>query len=221
MKPVKIVVVDSEEIFLEGFATILRHSFQPDAILCGKSVTEVLKSRPDYGEPDIVVLGKDKQISDIADSIKKTKDIFPDAKIVMMMAPDDEENPVDILKCGVFACLSKNIESNELLACLQLILSGRVIVSHCFAEKFFKTLAKTRTYSHKKEVLSKREVEITKLVAQGKTNREISQSLCVTENTVKVHMKHILSKVKCKNRQQLVAFAFLGKSLSMKDVVRP
>ena len=219
MKPVKIVVVDTETFFLEGLSIILRRTFQTDCVVCGQSVSEVLRDNPELGTPDILMIGKDKLVPNLVDAIKKSNELLPNTKIVVMLSQQDGEDPVELLKNGASSCLSKTVETIDLLASLQLIISGRVIVSNCFAEKFFKTLSKTRTYNRKKEILSKREVEITKLVAHGKTNKEISRALCVTENTVKVHMKHILSKVKCKNRQQLVAFALLGKSLSIREAI--
>jgi DNA-binding NarL/FixJ family response regulator len=221
MNPVKIVIVDIKDIFLEGLSVVLRNTFQPEVVLTARSVAEVLQNNPDISEPDLLVLGKDKLVPRIADNVKKVRGTFPNTKIVVMMPPDCHEDPVDMLKSGALACLSKAIETDDLLSCIQLVLSGRIIVSNRFAERFFGTLTGTKTYTRKKEILSNREIEITKLVALGKTNKEISQTLCVTENTVKVHMKHILSKLKCKNRQQLVAFASLATSLSSKDVFKP
>lgn len=217
MKSVKIIVVDTEEIFLEGLSSVLRRLFQSNAVLSGRDFTEIT-TLENYSEPDIVIFGKDK-FTPI--NVKSIKEVFCNAKIVIMMSPDDLEDPVDIIKHGAFACLSKTIETNELFSCLQLILTGRIIVSNMFAEKFFQNLSQARTYKRKKTVLSEREIEVTKLVTQGKTNREISKTLCVTENTIKVHMKHIFSKVKCKNRQQLVTFAHLGRNLSLRDTIRP
>lgn len=212
MEPVKIVLVDNQAIFLEGLSNVLQHHFQTDAVLCAHNISQILDKNPNL-EPDIVILGKDLLQSDVCESVRKAIELLPEAKIAVILPPDEDEDPVEIIRLGAFACLSRNIETDELLSCMQLILNGRIIVSSPFASRFFVSLARKKEDIRKKEILSQREIEITKLVAQGKTNKEISQSLCVTENTVKVHVKHILNKIKCKNRQQLVAFAIIKKWL--------
>lgn len=214
MKPVKIVLVGNETIFLEGLSAVLRRHFQPDAVLCSRSPAEVLEHNPDFAHPDVVVLGKDFFNNSICASIKKTQELLPDAKIAVFLPPNSVDDPVDVLKSGALACLSRNTELSDFITCIDLILNGRIIVSSDFTGKFFQSLAKKKSVTPQKTVLSHREIEIIRLLAQGHTNRQISSSLCVSENTIKVHVKHILSKTQCRNRQQLAFFTTLGKWLA-------
>lgn len=207
MEPIKLMLVDSEEIFLEGLAEVLQHRLQTDVVLRGPSVTEILANNQNESSPDVVIMGKDSSMPNVHDSIKKTKELLPETKVALILHPEENENPVEILKSGAIACLSRNTSIDDMVASIRLISSGRIIVSPLFAEKFFKGISpEEQDGTRKKDVLSGREIEIAVLVAQGETNREISRSLFVTENTIKAHVRNILNKLQFKNRQQLVAY---------------
>lgn len=210
MDSIKLMLVDSEEIFLEGLAEVLQNRLQTDTVLRGRSVSEILRCNPDDASPDVVIMGKDTSTPNIHDCIKRTKELLPATKVAMMLQPEQDEDPVEILKSGALGCLTRNISVDDLVACIRLISTGRIIVSPRYTDRFLKGISLNEQDDiKKKDVLSGREVEIAVLVAQGKTNREISSSLFVTENTIKAHLRNILSKLHFKNRQQLVAYTVL------------
>jgi DNA-binding NarL/FixJ family response regulator len=87
-----------------------------------------------------------------------------------------------------------------LMKSIELISSGRIIISPVFADKFIdEILSSTDVIGDQQDkaesILSEREMEIAKLIAEGVTNKEISGKLFITENTVKVHVKNILNKL--------------------------
>lgn len=210
MEPIKLMLVDSEEIFLEGLAEVLQHRLQTDVVMRGRSVAEILANNQNEASPDVVIMGKDSSSTSIHDSIKKAKELLPQTKVALILYPEENEDPVEILKSGALACLSRNTSIEDLVASIRLISTGRIIVSPLFTDKFLKGIAPEEQEDvRKKDVLSGREIEIAVLVAQGKTNREISRTLFVTENTIKAHLRNILSKLQFKNRQQLVAYTVL------------
>ncbi len=216
MDSIKLMLVDSEEIFLEGLAEVLQHRLQTDTVLRGRSVSEILRCNPGDPPPDVVIMGKDLSTPNIHDCIKKTKELLPETKVAMMLQPEEDDDPVEILKSGALGCLTRNISVDDLVACIRLISTGRIIVSPRFTGRFLKGISPNgQDENHKNDILSGREVEIAALVAQGKTNREISTSLFVTENTIKAHLRNILGKLHFKNRQQLVAYTVLKNRVAM------
>jgi DNA-binding NarL/FixJ family response regulator len=132
----------------------------------------------------------------------------------MLSRTDSETDPLEFVKAGARAFLAKNISVPDLIKSLELISSGRIIISPLFAEKFLEGLSSRKTEEQVKEanpesILSDREIEIAKLIAEGATNREIAEKLFIAENTVKVHVKNMLNKLELKNRQQLAVYAVM------------
>ena len=123
---------------------------------------------------------------------------------------------MNLLKAGARACLAKNISANDLIKSIELISSGRIIISPLFAEAFLGEVTSAEkadgsSASDKETVLSQREMETVTLIAEGNTNKEIARKLYIAENTVKAHVKNALHKLELRNRQQLVAYAVLQK----------
>jgi DNA-binding NarL/FixJ family response regulator len=115
-------------------------------------------------------------------------------------------------KNALDSVLAKNNSTGDLIKSLELISSGRIIISPLFAERFLEDLAAKNEEpaaleSKPASILSERELDIARLISQGATNREIASELFIAENTVKVHVKNILAKLELKNRQQLAVYA--------------
>jgi len=210
MEPIRIMLVDSEEIFLESLAELLQRRFQTEVVLRGRSVNEILENNAREADPDIVLMGQDTSVPGMTESIKKAKTLLPKSHIAMILHPEQDADPIEIIKSGARGCLSRNGSIDDLVASIRLISRGRIIVSTRFTDRFLQGISpEERDDTEKKDVLSGREIEIAALVAKGKTNKEISESLIVTENTVKAHLRNILTKLHFKNRQQLVAYTVL------------
>jgi DNA-binding NarL/FixJ family response regulator len=144
--------------------------------------------------------------------VKEIKASSPEIKVVLLSRSDSGKNALDFMKAGARAFLAKNISAEDLIKSLELISSGRIIISPLFAEKFLEDISgeteKINTgESVPPSVLSEREMQIALLIAKGDTNREIAEKLFITENTAKVHVKNILNKLELKNRQQLAVYA--------------
>lgn len=116
---------------------------------------------------------------------------------------------------GATGFLDMDEPVNTFLSELQDIASGDVVIS----KKFVKNLSKKtgKVDENLEEALSKREMEILELVAEGDTNKEIGEELFLSEHTVKVHLTNILSKLNLKNRQQAVAY-IIRKRMMMESV---
>ena len=73
MEPIRVMLVDTEAIFLEGLSRVLQHHFQTDAVLSGRSIEEILDAEDGNLKPDVVILGKDQSAGSVFDCIKKTQ----------------------------------------------------------------------------------------------------------------------------------------------------
>jgi DNA-binding NarL/FixJ family response regulator len=212
MEPIKLIIIDSEEVFREGVAKLLLEQTSIDVVYRGGPGKHAIEKCTET-KPDLVLIDSHIADYDAFQTVREIRSGSPDSKVVILSRPDSGKNPVDFMKIGARAFLSKNISVKDLIKSIDLISSGRIIISPSFAENFLEELrskpgpdAKTPEPS---AGISPRELEIALLVAEGATNKEIADKLFITENTAKVHVKNILNKLELKNRQQLAVYAVM------------
>jgi two-component system, NarL family, nitrate/nitrite response regulator NarL len=211
MEPIKLAIVDSEEVFREGIAKLLKDQAKMEIVFQGSSSQEAIE-KCNRTKPDMVLIDSHIAGVDALQAVKDIKANSPEIKVVMLSRSDSGKNALDFMKAGARAFLAKNISGGDLIKSIELISSGRIIISPLFAEKFLEDISSSTDEKYSGEsvlpsVLSEREMEIALLIAKGDTNKEIAEKLFITENTAKVHVKNILHKLELKNRQQLAVYA--------------
>jgi DNA-binding NarL/FixJ family response regulator len=126
--------------------------------------------------------------------------------VVLIGQPESPEGVVDVVQAGARGCLSLDLPGEEFVSRLRLLAQGDFVVSRDLTSALSQQWGDTKE-GESSDGLSDREREVLVLVSYGATNKEIAQELTVTENTVKVHLRHILDKLDLRNRQQLAAYA--------------
>jgi two-component system, NarL family, nitrate/nitrite response regulator NarL len=135
---------------------------------------------------------------------------FLDSCIVIFGLPQPSPMVGAILGAGARGCLSLELSPEELVEPLSMIAKGDIVVSRGMAQHLVQGLDQSNNQEELFSSLSERQREIISLVVDGLTNREIANTLIITENTVKVHLRNILDKLDLRNRQQLAAVAAQG-----------
>lgn len=126
--------------------------------------------------------------------------------VVLVGLPESPQGVVEAIQAGARGCLSLDLPGEEFVSRLRLLAQGDFVVSRELAPSLSQQWGQ-KTADENTDGLSDREREVLVLVSSGATNKEIAQELTVTENTVKVHLRHILDKLDLRNRQQLAAYA--------------
>jgi len=205
--PTTVLLAHQHDLLLEGIARILQDGgFQ----VIGKATSAgALKQLILALQPDVVLLdwelpggGAEGVQSLVPLAQKETQGV-----VVILTRPQPAETFLAAMKSGVSGYLSVNLPPEEFIAALQMLARGDVVVSREMAGLLKEELAAPRDNYEPKDDLSDREREVLSLVSQGATNREIANSLTITENTVKVHLRRILDKLDLRNRQQAAAYA--------------
>ena len=124
---------------------------------------------------------------------------FPEARVIMLTMFDGDAEIQRALKSGARAYLLKSMPTKDLIQTIRHVHAGKKHIPAQIAAHLAEYLGE--------ETLTAREMEVLKYVAKGKRNREIGEKLFITEETVKVHMKHILDKLYAVDRTQAVAIA--------------
>ena len=156
-------------------------------------------------KPDILLV--DWEVSQVApDTIRLLTEKVPHVAVVVLTRPGATEALLPILEAGARGYLSVNLSSQEFAQALRMLAKGDIVVSQEMASGIKIELAADHSLKRGEDV-SIREREVVQLVCQGATNREIAERLIVSEHTVKVHLRNILTKLNLRNRQQIAAYA--------------
>ncbi|HLC82663.1 MAG TPA: response regulator transcription factor, partial [Bacteroidia bacterium] len=191
MNKIKVYLVDDHKIFVEGVANLL--SDQSDLTIMGwtydgNSVLQFLK------ENSVDLILTDIQMPGMTgiELTQKIKEAFPYIKVIALSMFDKKEIVQKLISSGAEGYLLKDIEKSELLNAIRKVASGEYYYSSSIASILMKSITE-------KDLLTKREKEIIKLIAEENTNSLIAEKLFISEHTVESHRKNIFRKTNAKS----------------------
>lgn len=194
------LVVDDHSIVREGLRRVL--SQLEDMVVVGEASSgegalELVARR----RPDVVLM--DARMPGMGGVMAAQRIIgeHPDVRIVMFTAHAEQDLLWEALDAGAHGFVLKDSESAALVGAIRQVVAGDPYVDPRLAPDFLRQLAKPRAGG----ILSAREREILQMLADGYSNREVSERLVVSVETVKTHVKHILAKLEAEHRTQAVA----------------
>ena len=212
MVPIKVLIADDHTLFRRGIAAALAN--QADLEVVGEAVDgleAIEKTRALI--PDIVLMDLNMPNCSGLEATQALQSAMPKVKILVLTVSDSEADLFAAVKFGARGYLLKKAEPEELVHAIISVAEGGVMVSPLMATKLLAEF-NDRTASVEKEPieqpeakLSPREGEVLQLVAKGATNKEIADSLFISENTVKTHLQNIMEKLHLANRSQAAAYA--------------
>lgn len=211
MESLRVLLVDDHELFREGLAGII--AAQPDMQVVGEAsdgleaVVKALELKPDLILMDIQMPGVDG-----LEATRQIKRELPEAIIVILTVRDEDEKLFEALKNGAQGYLLKSIRSREMLDMLRGTAHGEAAISPLLAGRMleeFRRLSRLAPLDHgeESEVLTQREQEVLGLVAAKKSDKEIAETLSISLNTVKTHLRNILAKLHVNSRREAARLA--------------
>ena len=148
-------------------------------------------------------------IMDGVEATKRIKEKYPNTKVLILTTFKEDEYIFEGLKNGADGYILKDISSEELVKAIETVYKGNVLLQPEIAKKILGAIKEISPKKEKEDIrknLTKREYEIALLVGEGKTNKEISEILYISEGTVKNHLTNILDKLDLKDRTQLALY---------------
>jgi DNA-binding NarL/FixJ family response regulator len=197
-KIIGIMTVDDHHLIREGIATIINN--QPDMrqVSQASNGTEAIRQYREH-RPDITLMDVRMPGLSGIDALMAIRAEFADARIVMLTTFDGDVEVQRALRAGACGYFLKSTPPNELVEAIRQVHAGNKRVQPELA---------TQVAEHMGEDgLSAREIEVLEQVVAGRRNREIGERLFISEETVKIHLKHIMEKLGAKDRTHAAAIA--------------
>jgi DNA-binding NarL/FixJ family response regulator len=193
---IRIFTVDDHPLLHEGIATVIRN--QPDMTLAAEAFDghQAIQAFRKH-KPDVTLM--DLRLPDMSgiDAMIAIRSEFPDARIVILTTFAGDVEIQRALEAGARAYLLKSMPPKELVEVIRQVHAGK--------RRIPPEIAAHLAEHYSDEALTGREVEVLKEIAGGNRNRDIAEKLFITEETVKVHIKHIMEKLGAADRTQAVA----------------
>lgn len=208
MAEIRVIVVDDHVIVREGLKSLLE--LEPDihVVYGASSSLECLEIIDEYCPHMVLMDLKMPGVGGIeaARLIKRSR---PQIKVVLLTNYDDEEYVVEAIKAGADGYVLKDVKKGDLVRILRLVLQGHSYVDPSVTEKVFQQLKgiDRRSRSSSRTMLSQRELQILECVVDGKSNKQIAESIYLSLDTVKSHLKNIYQKLRVSKRSQAIKAA--------------
>jgi two-component system nitrate/nitrite response regulator NarL len=208
MQPTKVLIVDDHALFRQG----VRNTIEPeeDFEVVGEAEDgreAVAKARE--LKPDLILMDINMPGGDGLEAVGVIKAVLPDAKIIMLTVHDEDKNLFEAVKRGAEGFLSKDVRARALLDSLRSVMRGEAAISSSMTGAILKEFARLAEIEvgDIADQLTPREKEVLQKISEGLSNKEIALSLCISENTAKVHVTHVLRKLHLQNRSQAADYA--------------
>ena len=207
--PIKVLLVDDHKIVREGVRAFL-HTLAEIQVIAEADSGAAAVTAVEEHQPDVVLM--DLEMPGDVDGIAATRQIRklrPQTQVIVVTSHHQDEYIFPAVRAGAISYLLKDVEPDELAAAIRKAAQGEAMLDSRVASRIVQELQGLR----KEDVnpfteLSEREFDVLRLIAAGKSNAEIAETLVIGESTVKTHIGNILKKLHLDDRTQAAVYAW-------------
>ncbi len=208
MDKIRVLLADDHAVLRDGLRLLLEREIDIEVVGEAGDGEEATKKAVEL-VPDVVVLDIGMPIMSGIEAARLIKEKKPKIGILVLTVYDDDEYVFKLLKAGASGYLLKKVAGAELASAIRAVSSGEFLLSSAVAEKVVAGYLQEPKQNGVElpDGLTKREVEILKLIAEGATNKEIAEKLFISVKTVESHRTNIFRKLDIHDRIQAATYA--------------
>lgn len=209
---IRILLVDDHAVVRQGLRMFL--GLDPELDIVGEAPDGAEALRLAHSlKPDVVLMDLVMPVMDGISAIGAIRRELPDTEVIALTSVLEDEKVIGAVKAGAIGYLLKDTQAEELCRAIKAAAAGHVQLSPQAAARLMREVKAPES----PETLTERETEVLRLLARGRSNKEIGQALVIGEKTVKTHVSNILAKLSVPSRTQAALYAVRIGLVSVSD----
>jgi DNA-binding NarL/FixJ family response regulator len=199
---IRIIIADDHSVVRQGLKMFLSLDPELEVIAEASNGAEALQLAGEL-QPDVVLMDLLMPVMDGITAIGKIRTQYPDVEVLALTSVLEDASVVGAVRAGAIGYLLKDTQADELRRAIKAAAGGQVQLAPQAAARLLREVRMPES----PEVLTDRETEVLKLLAEGQANKEIARNLTIGEKTVKTHVSNILLKLGVQSRTQAALYA--------------
>jgi len=213
-KKIKIFIVDDHDIFRDGIKLLISSGNTAEIIGEACNGQEFL-DKVESVKPDVTLMDIAMPVLDGIETSKRVHEMYPDLKLLALTMFGDEKYYYQMIQSGVKGFVLKSSGISELLKAINEVNNGGSYFSNELLVKLISNISEQKNKksgtSETEVKISKREIDVLKLIALGHSNEDIADKLNISATTVRTHRANLITKTGCTNTASLVMYAIKNK----------
>jgi two-component system, NarL family, response regulator LiaR len=214
MDPITVMLIDDHRVVRQGLSDFLELQDDIDIVGEASSGEEGVQLAREL-LPDVILMDLVMPGIDGVETTRRIKAVSPSTRVIVLTSFADDDKVFPAIKAGAISYLLKDISPEELAHAIRAAQRNEAVLHPEVAAKLMQEFSAPRPNEAPVEQLTPREMDVLRLIAKGKSNKEIADTLIVSEKTIKTHVSNILSKLHLADRTQAAIYALRQRLVPM------
>lgn len=205
-RPIKVLLVDDHEMVRIGLSAVLSTEEGLEIVGEAGNGEDGIRLAREY-EPDVVMMDLVMDGMDGVETTRRIVEMLPDCKVIVLTSYVDDDKLYPVIEAGAFSYLLKTSRASEIADAIRAAARGQSVLEPQVTAKMMDRLRQPKRRETAHADLTEREMDVLRLIAEGKSNQEIADALFIGVKTVKFHVTNLLAKLGVEDRTQAAIYA--------------